>query len=241
MNDAKLLQQALKALRSEPRIGRHFKPDLIRLESDGAILIEGEVDTVAQKRLALERLGAIPGINGIVDRLHLRPPVPMSDDGILDHLRRTILQDSAIAGARVVERENQQARLLRDSPYHELGTIEFEVDNGVVTLNGSLPSLTSKRLAGVLAWWVPGSRDVINGIAVDPPEEDGPILVEEAVRMALEKDPFVDASQIRVGVRGRIVRLTGLVKASEMRSAAESDAWYVFGVDDVVNEIEIKA
>lgn len=187
MNDAELLQQALKALRSEPRLGRHFKPDLIRLESDGALLIEGEVDTVAQKRLALERLAAIPGINGIVDRLHLRPSVPMSNDGILDHLRKVFLQEPALAGARVVERENKQIRLLRDSPGDDVGAIEFEVDNGVVTLNGSLPSLASKRLAGVLAWWVPGSRDVINGIAVEPPEEDASILIADRFAGDIER------------------------------------------------------
>jgi hypothetical protein len=41
----------------------------------------------------------------------------------------------------------------------------------------------------LLAWWVPGSRDVVNGIAVEPPEEDAPIRIEEAVRIALDKDP----------------------------------------------------
>jgi osmotically-inducible protein OsmY len=86
---------------------------------------------------------------------------------------------------------------------------------------------------------VPGSCDVINGIAVEPPEEDGPIQIEEGVRIALEKDPFVDASEIRVGVRLRTVRLTGSVHSSEARDAAEWDAWYVFGVDDVINEIEV--
>ena len=91
------------------------------------------------------------------------------------------------------------------------GEIDIEVEHGVVTLNGSLPSLAAKRLAGVLAWWVPGVRDVVNGITVDPPEEDAPIQIEEAVRIALDKDPLFDASQIRVGVRGRTVRLTGWV------------------------------
>ena len=40
-----------------------------------------------------------------------------------------------------------------------------------------------------------GCRDVVNGIIVDPPEEDAPIQIEEAVRIALDKDPLVDASQ----------------------------------------------
>ena len=78
-------------------------------------------------------------------------------------------------------------------------------------------------------------------MAVEPPEEDGPIAIEEAVKLALEKDPFVDADQIRVGVRGAIVRLTGLDKSEGMRETAEADAWYVFGVDDVVNQIEVRA
>ena len=42
--------------------------------------------------------------------------------------------------------------------------VEFAVEDGIVTLDGEVPSLTHKRLAGVFAWWVPGSRDVINGM-----------------------------------------------------------------------------
>ena len=42
-------------------------------------------------------------------------------------------------------------------------------------------------------------------------------------------------------VRRAVVRLTGLVKSEGMRETAEADAWYVFGVDDVINEIEVRA
>lgn len=241
MENTELVRRALTALRSESRIGPHFKPDVLRLEPDGAVLIEGEVDTVAQKRLALERLAAIPDINGIVDRLRVRAAVAMSDDGILDHLRKAFLQEPAFEGIRITEHQGSDTTLVRDAADCAIGEIEFQVQDGVITLNGLLPGLTSKRLAGVLAWWIPGTRDVINGIAVDPPEDDAPVLVEEAVRIGLEKDRLVDAPQIRVGVRGRVVRLTGLVKSDAMRSAAEADAWFVFGVDDVLNEIEVSA
>jgi len=50
----------------------------------------------------------------------------------------------------------------------------------------------------------------------------------------------VDASQIRVGVRHTIVQLKGLVRTESERNIAENDAWYVFGVDEVVNEIEVR-
>jgi hypothetical protein len=39
----------------------------------------------------------------------------------------------------------------------------MSVNNGVVLLDDHVNGLTQKRLAGVLAWWVPGNRDVING------------------------------------------------------------------------------
>jgi len=129
---------------------------------------------------------------------------------------------------------------VRGVPEGPLGRIVIEVEDGIVTLNGQVPGLNSKRLAGVLAWWVPGSRDVVNGLSVEPPEEDSPDLVAEAVRIALEKDPFVDASQIKTGVRQRTVRLTGVVPSESERDMAENDAWYVFGVDAVVNEIEVR-
>jgi osmotically-inducible protein OsmY len=238
MQDTDIEKHALSTLRSEPRLGPHFRPNVLRIEPDGALLVEGEVDSVAQKRLALERLGALPGVDGIIDRLYVKPAAAMSDDGIVDHLRKAFLQEPAFEGLRIAERDGESLTAVGGAE-GSLGEIEFEVANGVVVLNGTVPSLASKRLAGVLAWWIPGSRDVINGIAVNPPEEDAAIIVEEAVRIALEKDRLVDASQIRVGVRNRVVRLTGLVKSDAMRDAAEADAWYVFGVDDVVNEIAV--
>jgi osmotically-inducible protein OsmY len=98
--------------------------------------------------------------------------------------------------------------------------------------------LTAKRLAGVLAWWVPGSRDVVNGIEVLPPAEDNDDEVVDAVRLVLEKNPFVNASQIRVSCSNYIVTLEGLVKSEAQRRMAEADAWYVFRVDRVVNLLQ---
>jgi osmotically-inducible protein OsmY len=229
--------KALAAMRSEPRIGPHFKPDLA-IADDGTATIVAEVETVAVKRLALERLAGVYGITAVVDRLRVTPAMTKSDDGILDDLRKAYYDEPSFRQLALKERENGALKLVRDASEAGHGEIEIEVHDGVVILNGRVPSLAAKRLAGVLAWWVPGSRDVVNGIAVEPPEEDAPIRIEEAVRIALEKDPFVDAGQVRAGVRNRTVRLTGSLPR-EARDAAEWDAWYVFGVDDVINEIDV--
>jgi len=176
MENSQFAQRALVALRSEPRLGPTFKLDVIRIEPDGAAVLEGEVETVAQKRLALERVAAIPDLNGIVDRIRVRPAAVMSDDGIRDHLRRVLALEPAFEGLRIVEWNGENAVQVRDGA--RAGEIEFEVRDSVVTLNGRLASLASKRLAGVLAWWIPGSRDVINGIAVTPSEQDAPFSLK---------------------------------------------------------------
>jgi hypothetical protein len=236
-----LRDRALAAIRSETRIGPHFKPVLLEIDAEGTATVEAEVDNVAIKRLVLERLAATEGVSAVIDRLRVKPASPMSDDGILDHLRKAYYDEPSFYELALKEREGGKLKLVRQAFETERGAIETEVKDGIIVLDGRVPSLAAKRLAGVIAWWVPGARDVINGIAVEPPEEDAPIAIEEAVRIALDKDPFVDASQVRVGVRHRTVRLTGAVHSQEARDAAEWDAWYVFGVDDVVNELKVMA
>ena len=60
------------------------------------------------------------------------------------------------------------------------------------------------------------------------------------MRLVLEKDPFVNADQLRVGVRRAVVALDGVVPTESERDMAERDAWYVFGVEDVINRIEVE-
>jgi len=234
-----VLKAVRSALRSEPRIAAGS--DGIRMDfADGVLTLEGEVGTIAGKRLALERSAALEPVRAIVDRLRVRPAVAMGDREIADHMRDALLQEPAFADCAITIIRGAARDVIRD-PDRRVGSIEVAVADGVITLNGQLVSLGRKRLAGVLAWWVPGSRDVVNGIAVVPDEEDSPDAIEEAVRLALEKDAFVDATQVRVGVRHAVVRLTGTVPSESERDMAEFDAWYVFAVDNVVNEITVRA
>jgi len=139
----------------------------------------------------------------------------------------------------IYEQEGATSRLARGVPTGPRGVIKGVPEEGVVLLTGRVPGHTSKRLAGVIAWWIPGVRDVINNLAVYPPEDDGPDMIAEAVRVVLEKDPFVDASQVRVVVTGTTVGLLGLVPSEVEKEAAKRDAWCTFGVDDVLSTIEV--
>ena len=191
-------------------------PIALRME-DGTIVMEGMVSNVGLKKRALLLAMGLQEVQGVVDRLRVRPSVSMSDDEIRDHMRGALTQESALNGL----------------------DINIEVRDGVVDLEGQVWSLSHKRLAGVLAWWIPGVLDVINSIEVNPPEEDSDGELSDAVRLALEKDRLVDAQSLKVSTNGYVVTLEGVTGCAAEREAAEDDAWFTWGVNDVVNKIVI--
>jgi osmotically-inducible protein OsmY len=233
-----VLDAVRRALASERRIGPHA-PDLAMNFNAGVLTLEGELPDIAAKKLAVEHAAAVPGVDGIVDRLHVSPASRMGDKEVRDHVRRALEQEPAFGELALSEMVKREEATVRHPAGRRRGWIRLSVEDGVVTLDGEVPGLEYKRLAGVLAWWVPGSRDVINGLAVVPDDPDNDAEITDAVRMVLEKDPLVDAGQIIVGTVNAAVTLAGLVPTESEREMAEMDAWYVFGVDRVHNRIQV--
>jgi len=242
MESAAEKENILKAVRAafehERQINLHRYP--ISMDFDeGVLTLEGEVERLAVKKLALGLAMAIPGVTGIVDRLRVRPAERVGDGAILDGVRNALLQEPALENCTILIRSKGKVETARESLYDPHAVIEVSVADGVVLLDGHTINLAQKRLAGVLAWWVPGTRDVVNGLDVIPPEGDHDGEITDAVRLVLEKDPFLDAGQIRVTTRNAVVTLEGLVHTGLQKQMAENDAWYVFGVDKVINKLEI--
>jgi len=226
----------LAALEREPRVNLHSHPIEVSY-LDGIVTLSGEVSGIAVKKIALELAAAPAPVTGIVDRLRLEPAERMEDGVIRDHVCNAFIGEPAFEAYSVramVKQEMEPVRSL-DSKHF----LEMKVIDGVVILNGSVESLSHKRLAGVLTWWVPGSRDVVNGIEVLPAMEDYDDEVVDAVRLVHEKDPLVNASQVKPSCRNLVVTLEGAVSTESSRAAAESDAWYVFGVNGVINKLSI--
>jgi osmotically-inducible protein OsmY len=120
-----------------------------------------------------------------------------------------------------------------------VGEIEISVTDGVIVLEGHVISVPHRLFAGVLAWWTPGRRDVVNALALEPRYEERDDEIAEALRLALEADPLLEADQIRPQCRDRVVRLDGAVRTEEQRRRAELDAWALSGVDRVVNRLQV--
>jgi len=82
-------------------------------------------------------------------------------------------------------------------------------------------------------------RDVVNGLGVEPPEEDGDAEITDAMRMVIDMDPLIHSKNIQVQTNDRVVRLSGAVESDEESKEAERDAWCLFGVNRVENLLSV--
>jgi osmotically-inducible protein OsmY len=223
-------------LEVDPRINMHRNPIAVYPDDD-EIVLEGKVENILVKRLAVRLARTVAGPVLVQDRLFVKPADTMGDATIRDHVSGAIMGDAVFTyhGVRVWDNGKWQVR--RESRETPREQIDIRVEDGVVTLTGTVISLSHKRLVSALAWWVPGTREVHNRLGLNPPEDDNDDEVTDAVRLVLEKDPLLNASQIGIITHHYVVTLMGSVVKERERDLAEYDAWYVDGVRGVDNQI----
>lgn len=224
-------------LERERRINLHRHPIAIS-NADGVAVLEGEVADIAAKKLALELAASVADVRGVVDRLRVAPGERRGDGAIRDSLARRFLEQPEFRNCRLRTHTNERDEVLREGNGDSVGDIEISVTEGVITLEGHVVSLPHRLFAGVLAWWTPGRRDAVNALEVTPAYEERDDEVSEALRIVLEADPALDASQIRPQCRDWSVTLEGAVPTEDQKRRAELDAWYLSGVRRVVNHLQ---
>jgi osmotically-inducible protein OsmY len=234
-----IVKQVRAALEGEPRVDIHHHPVRVSTAA-GAVVLEGELASIAARKRALRLAAAVDGVTGVVDRLHVKPAQQRSDGEIRDALSALLLGEIELRDCAMRLVGRGRAETLRDVPAQRAGAIDLAIEEGVVTLEGTVISLSHKRLIGVLAWWTPGVRDVVNSLDVAPAEEDNDGEVIDALGLVYEIDPVVRHDQITVNCHDGVVKLSGAVGTEEERRRAELDAWALFAVDDVVNGIEVR-
>jgi osmotically-inducible protein OsmY len=203
--------------------------------ANGVLTIKGEVPDIGVKRRALDAVDEIETVSDVVDRLTIDPGEAMSDRQIRDHFRDILYRESAFADFMLVAADRGAPTVLR-RPADAAGRIEFDIDRGIVTLTGTVSSPDHKRLAGMLAWRLPGRRDVLNDLETS---QSAPDTVAQSVKGFLDQDKRLDASSIAVSEADGVVRLSGQATTDSDRDLAEIVSWYVFGVEDVVNDVVV--
>jgi osmotically-inducible protein OsmY len=137
---------------------------------------------------------------------------------------------------------NLEIELSKSLEEHELldvSELDVRVRGGIAFIEGTVPNLKQKRLAGEMAGQVEGIRDVINMLRVTPlPVIDDESLKKHIMRL-LTRNHKIDKSRISINVINGIVYLGGFVRTATEKRLAEQEVWAAAGVRDIVNKIGV--
>ncbi|WP_034850399.1 BON domain-containing protein [Inquilinus limosus] len=189
--------------------------------TDGVVTLSGHVSNHAQKLAAAEAALRIEGVRAVVQDITVR----LSGD--------EKLSDEEI-GKRAVAALEWHSTLPAER-------IHVTVEHGVVRLTGDLDWQCHKREAEHAVEALKGVVAVINAIRVNPAHRMASVPeVRREIEAALKRSADLDASHIVVAASDGKISLSGKVRASFERDAAEIAAWSVPGVIDVENRVEIQ-
>ena len=127
---------------------------------------------------------------------------------------------------------------LRRTPSIRSQAIDADVSDGVVTLSGSVDSLSSARSAAEIASALPGVRSVVNQIIVQPPVVPDDKIVEHSVSLLSELEA-ADASRIQITSTDGVVELSGRADSLMEKELIESEISFIRGVKSINNLLEV--
>ncbi|MCW8195806.1 BON domain-containing protein [Proteobacteria bacterium 005FR1] len=232
-----IIRDTRAALERDARINMHECPIDVQ-EQRGCLVISGTAENIIAKRLAVNyALQFADGRMAVEDALRINT-APMEDRALRDSLAKQLQGERVFADTTLVVDAQGDGILVHDAG-SGADWIEALVDNGKITLTGRVNSLAHKRIAELVTWWTKGTAAVDNQLNVSPPEEDNDLELTEAIHIAFEKDPLVHADQLHPDIADGVVVLTGSVASDEERQLALTDTWYIPGVQEVVDRIEL--
>lgn len=148
-----------------------------------------------------------------------------SDDGEPEKL-----SDFAIG-----EAVEQELALDDGVPQHR---VYVEVDNGVVTLSGTVPHLLAQRRAVERSEMVRGVRSVVNNIDVLEDDRSEAAIYKDVME-AIAVHPATEAFEVDVSNTGGTVTLLGKVDSWAERNLVETVVASVQGVTKINNDIDV--
>jgi len=186
--------------------------------NDGIILLTGTVPSYGALIAAGTDAWKITGVQGVDNQLTVRlpdvPPIP-SDSTIQSNAERT----------------------LEWNPDIDAVNIRVFVNEGLITLTGTVPTHWEKTKSEELAGTLAGVISVKNELAVVPTEDVPDEIVAEEIVDALNRSVLVESEKIDVTVNRGIVTLKGTVPTAAVRLAAYRTASHTAGVVSVEDDL----
>ena len=196
---------------------------------NGVVTLNGRVDSWVLSRLADRRAMSVKGVSRIVNQIDVSPGTHRDDQLIRADVERRLAADL----------------------YVDASSIEVAVNNGRVSLAGTVRTLAQKHRS-VDDAWIAGVVEVDDRkLSVDwrtaiPTLRSSPYVhqpdetISRAVRDALRLDPRMTSPIPEVSVVNGAVTLSGVVETLYAKQAAEADALNTTGVWRVINRLQLR-
>ena len=225
-NDAKIKDDIITALANNPATDAF---EVNTEVNNGNVVLSGQVQSWQEKELCRRIAESVRGVRDVTNNIKINYIAFRSDKDIKADILSRLKWDIYV---------NQQF-------------INVSVDDGEVSLSGTVASAAEKEWAYEDAW-VNGVKSVNdNDLKVQWWENSSPqahqeniILRNKEVKAALEQayilDPKIMSDRVNINVNKGTVTLRGTVTDLQAKEAAEEDARRTIGVFQVLNDLKVE-
>lgn len=189
----------------------------ISADKNGIVSISGEVNTLFDKLKIGELVSEVKGVKEIHNNIQVQNIITADDIIKANIENETKLNDA------ILEPEK----------------IKIEVNNGVVTLSGTVSYFREKLMMQTIASWQDGVSDLIDRISVmSPSAAKSDANLTEIIIDLLNKN-FPLEKNIMFDINNGSVNLYGTVNDLYAKNHIQEDIQRIIGVKNVVNEMKV--
>lgn len=192
---------------------------------NGTVILSGEVSSYFARSAAQNDALKIVDVRRVVNQILISPPsgAPLSSESTLTD----------------IEIENNIKEKLADYPGINLPDMEVVVNDGAVTLRGTVSAYWKKMHAVDLVSGEPGVVYIENLLAVVPTEDYYDQEIANEIVFILGRTVDVKPDEITVKVEGGKVLMSGSVPNRAARQLAYEAAWFTPGVVNVEDRLSV--
>jgi osmotically-inducible protein OsmY len=198
----------------------------VAMGPEGTVTLRGTVPDFQARRAAVEDAWKEPGVDQVKDFLIVPQPDPAA------FVHPMVPGDEGIRA--------QVNQYLRGQDILDAKTIDVEVEDGKVTLRGSVNAYWKRRRAEELVLGVDGVKDLASYLTVVPTEGLGDDVTAETIVDSLSENYLIDPQSIDIRVNRGLVTLSGTVRTERAKREAFDIALNTAGVSDVRDELLIE-
>jgi osmotically-inducible protein OsmY len=196
-------KQVERSLENELFVNQLVHGDEIDVSvSDAVAVLDGEVSTLYERRMAEQVASRTKGVRAVVNQLHVQPHY-MSDEQIKQGVEKAFIEN----------------------PGTEAYDVRVLVNNGVVQIVGEVQSFAEKKLVDDVAASVRGVKEIQNSVDIEYAADRKDVSLEEDMAGLVKSDVRLEIKDFGVDVDQGVMILEGEVGTAYEKQLLKSHAW----------------